>query len=135
MKILLDTHTIIWTLTGDERLGRTNEERILDTANSIYFSVVSLWEIALKNAKAPDKCPYDERVVYEQCIESGLELLGLSQEHVFALRTLRTKAGRTIANMDPFDRILIAQAKSERMRILSADTNFKNYDEKCILAI
>ena len=135
MKILLDTHAVIWALTGDKRLGVKNEELILDSSNSVYFSIVSLWEIAIKNAKAPDKCPYNERMVYEQCIESGYEMLELKPDHIFTLRSLNVKPQCTLSNMDPFDRVLISQAKSEGMHILSADSNFKNYDVPCIMEI
>ena len=135
MKLLLDTHVIIWAITGDGRLGKENEKLILDTSNQVYFSIVSLWEIAIKNAKSPGKCPYDERDVYENCLKSGFELLELPPEHIFTLRSLRVKPGCTLSNMDPFDRALISQAKSEGMRIMSADSNFKYYDEACILKI
>ena len=132
MKILLDTHAIIWALTDDKRLSARMKELILNPNNSVYFSSVSLWEIAIKNSKAPDKCPYNEQTIYGHCINSGFELLDLIPEHIFSLRTLRVKANCALSNMDSFDRILISQAKSEGMKIISADPNFANYDEECI---
>ena len=135
MKILLDTHAIIWALTGDARLKPENEKRILNPDNSVYFSTASLWEIAIKNGKAPEKCPYSERDIYEKCIASGYELLDVHPEDIFAVRTLRVKKDHSLLNMDPFDRLLLAQAKAEKMRLLSADRNFDNYDEACLLSI
>lgn len=135
MKILLDTHVIIWVLTDDKRLKKAVKKEILNESNIIYFSTASLWEIAIKNCKAPSKCPYNEKIIYEKCIETGLEPLEISRDHIFNVRNLKIKKGRELTNMDPFDRILISQAKTENMQLLSADINFDNYDENCIYKI
>ena len=135
MKILLDTHAIIWALTGDNRLGTQAKKLLLCPQNSVHFSIVSIWEIAIKNQKAPEKCPYNEQAIYNFCIDSGFEPLGLLPEHIYTTRCLKTKSGCALSNTDLFDRILISQAKAEGMQILSADSNFKNYDEACIITI
>ena len=133
MKILLDTHVIIWTLTNDPRLSPAVRKMILSPENIIAFSTVSLWEIALKNQKSPDKCPYREREILQYCLASGYECMNILPSHVLALRELQVKEGRTLSNLDPFDRLLIAQAKAENCVILSHDSNLENYQEKCIL--
>ena len=135
MKLLLDTHAVIWALTGDPQLTEKARELILDPDNTVYVSAVSLWEIALKNQKAPRLCPYHEREILEYCRRAGYLEMDVRPAHVLAVRDLRVKPDRTLTNHDPFNRMLIAQAKAERCRLLSHDRNFEFYDEDCILVI
>ena len=135
MKILLDTHVIIWVLTDDPRLSDKARELVCSPENILYYSVASLWEIAVKNLKSPQKCPYHETDVMEYCREAGYLSLDIQAHHIQGVRTLKLREGRYLANMDPFDRLLISQAKTEGCLILSHDTCFDNYDEKCILHI
>ena len=135
MKLLLDTHAIIWALTGDPRLPESAVKAILSPENIVFFSAASLWEIAVKNQKKPDICPYREDEIFRLCIASGYEPLDIRPGHVIAVRDLRTREGRTPGNYDSFDRLLIAQAKTENCILLSHDSNFANYDEKCIRLI
>lgn len=135
MNILLDTHVIIWALTDDERLPVQVKEVISDNNNLVYYSIASLWEIAIKHYKMPDKCPYDEKTIAQYCKCAGYFELAIKQEHIEAIKALKVKKNVQLCNYDPFDRILLSQAKSEGMRIISHDTNFDNYDEKCIVRI
>ena len=135
MKILPDTHVIIWALTNDPQLSPQARALITDPGNMVFVSAVSLWEIALKNQKAPHLCPYHEAEILEYCVRAGYLVTDIKAAHILSVRTLRVKAGRTVANQDPFDRLLIAQAKSEGCALLSHDRNFENYDEPCIIAI
>ncbi len=135
MKILLDTHVIIWVLTDDPRLSDQARNLILSPNNIVLYSTASLWEIALKNQKNPEKCPYNEMEIMAYCSEAGYLPLDIQPHHVQAVRSLKVKEGRYLSNTDPFDRILIAQAKTEDCRILSHDACFENYDEKCICMI
>ncbi len=132
MRILLDTHVIIWALTNDPRLPDGARGLIVSSDHSICFSVVSLWEIALKNQKSPAKCPYSEREILSFCIAAGYEPMNLLPAHVLAIRDLQLREGCVPDNLDPFDRLLIAQAKAEGCRLLSHDRNFVNYSEGCI---
>ena len=133
MKILLDTHIIIWALTNDPRLSASARPMILAPENMICFSTVSLWEIAIKNQKSPEKCPYHEKEIMDYCIASGYEPMYLQPEHVLGIRGLQVREGRALSNLDPFDRILIAQAKAENCLLLTHDSNFENYREKCVI--
>jgi PIN domain nuclease of toxin-antitoxin system len=135
MKILLDTHMIIWALTNDAQLSCKAREMILDPENVVCCSTVSLWEIAIKNQKNPEKCPYHEKRILEYCMAAGYELIQIIPSHVLAIRSLRIRDGRTLINTDPFDRLLIAQAKAEECVLLSHDRNFENYQEKCICPV
>ena len=133
MKILLDTHVIIWALTDDPRLSKAARIAITDPANTIYYSLASIWEIAIKNAKTPERCPYNEKEIADLCDKSGFLSLGITLDHICGLRELKAK--NELSNHDPFDRLLISQAKSDNMKLFSHDTNFDNYDEKCIYKI
>ena len=107
MKILLDTHAIIWVLTDDRNLSKKAREAIANPANVIYYSLASIWEIAIKNAKSPDKCPYNEKEIADLCDKSGFLSLDITLNHIQGLRDLRVKSGKELSNHDPFDRILM----------------------------
>ena len=132
MKILLDTHVIIWSITNDPRLSASARSLILSPENMVFFSTVSLWEIAIKNQKSPEKCPYHEKDILDYCIASGYEPVYLLPRHVLGIRTLHVREGRVLSNQDPFDRILLAQARAENCLLLTHDSHFENYGEKCI---
>lgn len=132
MKILLDTHVILWALTNDHRLSAEAREMIVSASNSICYSTVSLWEIAVKNQKAPEKCPYHERDINHFCEMAGFEPLPVLPEHVMGMRDLRIREGHYSGNLDPFDRMLISQAKTENCILISHDMNFQHYDEPCV---
>ena len=135
MKLLLDTHVLIWALTDDPRLSGDARRLISDPENLVCFSVASLWEIAIKNQKRPEKCPYHEKEVSEFCAQAGFQILAVLKEHVLALRELKIVPGGKLLNMDPFDRILIAQARCESGFLLTHDANLANYLEPCVRMI
>ena len=135
MNILLDTHVIIWALTNDPRLTDEARALITDPENIVMISTVSLWEIAVKNQKAPRLCPYHEKEILEYCVKAGYLVADIKAKHVLEIRGLRTRPGAVLTNYDPFDRMLIAQAKSEKYMLLSHDRNFEYYGEDCIRAI
>lgn len=135
MKILLDTHAVIWSLTDDPHLSPEARALILGGENLVIVSAASLWEIAIKSQKVPSLCPYHEKDVLNYCRLSGYELLPVRPEHVLQVRSLRVKAGHVLSNQDPFDRILLAQAKEEHAILLTHDRIFAHYDESCIRQI
>ena len=135
MKLLLDTHMILWALTNDPQLSCKAREMISDPENVICCSTVSLWEIAIKNQKSPEKYPYNEKKILEYCLAAGYEVIHILPSHILTIRNLRIRDGRTLSNLDPFDRLLIAQAKTEECVLLSHDRNFENYLEKCIFPV
>lgn len=132
MKLLPDTHMIIWALTNDPQLPCAAREMINSPDNVVFFSAVSLWEIAIKNQKNPEKCPYHEQDVLRYCMESGFEPMNILPSHVLAVRSLKVRPGRMLSNLDPFDRLLVAQAKAEDCVFLSHDRNVENYEERCV---
>ncbi len=123
MKILLDTHIIIWFLEDNNRLKRQYIDLIVNPLNIIYFSPVSLAEIAIKASK--NKLKYPDEIV-TICIDQGLEELRLTSKHCVLLKEL------PYFHHDPFDRLLLVQAKSENMHLMTEDHIFHHYDVNVI---
>lgn len=134
MNLLLDTHIAIWALNDDPALSEKARELILDPDNTIYYSTVSVWEVLLKHTRRPDSIPFNEKDFSEGCQEAGFFPLGLADKHVLAVRTLSRPADIKEHN-DPFDRLLVAQAKVENMSFLTHDELIPGYEEKCIISV
>jgi PIN domain nuclease of toxin-antitoxin system len=127
MKALVDTHTFVWALLKDRRLSRTAKRTLTSDTDELVFSLVSLWEIAIK-MKIGKFNDLGSSVAYirDEMTEYGIELLPIRYEHILKLETLPLHHG------DPFDRLLIAQAIAESLPILTGDKKFKAYDVKLI---
>lgn len=134
MKILLDTHMIIWVLTDSLRLPKKARELILHDNNEIYISVVSLWEIEIKRLSKPDKMPFTSQIISDYCSTSGYRLLQLKEESIYKLSELSRPETEPV-HKDPFDRMLICQAMSENMSLLTHDSLIKGYDVSNILFV
>ena len=83
MKILLDTHILLWALSGDPRLPEKAEKMILDRRNDIYYSLASLWEIEIKHLAHPEALPVTAKEISEYCIQAGYQSLCQSERHIF----------------------------------------------------
>ena len=134
MNLLLDTHLLIWALNEDERLPERARQLILDPTNAIYYSAVSVWEIAIKHAIRPDNVSFTGRELSEFCQEAGFTSLPVRDRHVFALETLSRTEGAP-PHHDPFDQMLIAQAKAENMTLLTHDALLPYYGEPCVVFV
>lgn len=133
MNLLLDTHIAIWALNDDPALSEKARELILDPDNTIYYSSVSVWEVLLKHERHPDNIPFDEKDFSEGCREAGFVPLSLVEKHVLAVHTLSRPADSKEHN-DPFDRLLLAQAKVENLSFLTHDELIPGYTEACIVS-
>lgn len=118
MRLLLDTHILLWALTDSPRL-RNLGPRLVSADNEVYFSVASLWEIAIKARIG--KLAADAAEVRGAALASGFTELAILGPHVEALAALPPH------HRDPFDRILVAQANAEPMRLLTADATVAGY--------
>lgn len=134
MNLLLDTHIAIWALNDDPALSEKAREMILDPDNSIYYSAISVWEVLLKHARRPESIPFNEADFSEGCKEAGFIPLSLSDKHILAVSTLSRPSDIKEHN-DPFDRLLIAQAKVENLSFLTHDELIPGYGEKCIVSV
>ena len=134
MNILLDTHILIWALNEDPRLPEKARELILDENNAVYYSSVSIWEISIKHAVHPENVAFTGKELSQYCQEAGFLQVEMRDRHVFALEKI-TRAEGAPPHHDPFDRMLIAQAKAENMSFITHDSLLPYYEEKCIIAV
>ena len=124
MRILLDTHALLWEANGS--LSPSALALLEDTANQLYFSAVSIWEIELKRKRLNT----DPKIFYQNLLQSGYRELPLTSRHILNLSQLPH------LHSDPFDRILLAQALSEQIYLLTDDDALKRYSTlvDCILS-
>ena len=134
MNLLLDTHILIWALNEDPRLPVKAREMILDEDNVVYYSSVSIWEISIKHSFHPDNVEFSGKELAQFCQEAGFLPVEMKGKHVFALETITRSEGAPVHH-DPFDRMLIAQAKAENMSFITHDSLLPYYDEKCIILV
>ena len=134
MNLLLDTHVLIWALNEDQRLSEKARELILDPDNAIYYSSVSIWEVAIKHAIHPENVTFTGNELSQYCQEAGFLSVEIRDSHVFALETI-SRPDDAPPHHDPFDRMLIAQAKAENMSFLTHDSLLPYYNEKCIISV
>ena len=118
MRLLLDTHVVLWQLEGSRRISRAAQEAI-EQATELFFSVVSFAEIGVKAAVGKLSVPSDLR---EHVSRSGLQVLRLDADHGLAVAKL------AVHHRDPFDRLLVAQARSEQLAIVTSDRRIAAYD-------
>lgn len=122
MKLLLDTQVFIWWDSESDKLPRRVLELCEDEANILVLSVASIWEMQIKAQLG--KLDLDrplQQIVREQQDDNRLEILPVEAAHIFGLQALAAH------HKDPFDRLLIAQAMTEGMPILTVDAMFKRY--------
>lgn len=122
MSYLLDTHTFIWFINGDTSLPVKVIKEIKDLNNQCFISIASIWEIAIKSKLNKLTLLSDFDKIIEFLDVNQIEILPISFNHILALNNLE------FHHRDPFDRILIAQAISEELILLSKDKNFSFYD-------
>jgi PIN domain nuclease of toxin-antitoxin system len=123
MKLLLDTHVAIWALRTPERIGADARRLIADEGNDVVISVVTIWEIAIKRrlGDRPGRPPFSSDDAIRYFGDAGYDLLTVSPAHATAVEHLPLLHG------DPFDRLLVAQALTEPLRLMSADERVLAY--------
>ena len=122
MRVLLDTHALLWWLSDDTALTRSARKTIADTKNTLIVSAASAWEIATKVRLGRLPSANDLAADFSGHLDrDGFELLAISAEHGIRAGLLPGP------HKDPFDRMLIAQAQAENMPIISNETLFETY--------
>ena len=134
MRYLLDTHILFWSMSDEGKLSEQVLSMVNDPENEIMFSSASVWEVVIKHDKNPAGMPVGGQEFLEGCLEAGFMPLPIENHHVLAVSTLIRKEGEPPHN-DPFDRILIAQAKSEGVTLITHDRLLEGYGEKCVLKV
>jgi PIN domain nuclease of toxin-antitoxin system len=118
-RALLDTHTLLWALTGRERLSRAAQDAIGDPASRVVVSAATLWEIAIKRSIGKLRAPAD--IARRLTTTGRVELLPVLPRHAEAVADLPWH------HRDPFDRLLVAQALLEGLTIISSDRQLAAY--------
>lgn len=124
MKLLLDTHILLWMLAGSDRLGIEARMLIEDGANQSFASTISVWEVAVKWALrrgAPGDMPISGGDFLIELSKAGIDVLTSTPAHAVALDDLPLLHG------DPFDRLLLATARAEAMTLFTRDAALAQY--------
>lgn len=121
MNLLLDTHLLLWAASMPERLSNTARDLLLDPSNELVFSAASLWEVSIKRALGRTDFNVDPRRLWRMLLVSGYRELPVTCEHTVAVLDLPP------LHKDPFDRILVAQARTENLQLLTVDSAVANY--------
>lgn len=121
MKLLLDTHVLLWAAGEPDKLPREAREMLSVPDNALFFSAASLWEVAIKNGLGRDDFAVDARLLRRGLLDNGYSELPVASEHAVALDALPP------IHRDPFDRMLICQAVVEGITLLTADDIVARY--------
>jgi PIN domain nuclease of toxin-antitoxin system len=121
VKLLLDTHLLLWSAGQPDRLSTDAKKLIEGPENELLFSAASLWEVIIKRGLGRDDFKVDARLLRRGLLDNGYGELPIGSEHVIAIESLPP------LHKDPFDRILIAQAAVEGITLLTSDPLVASY--------
>jgi PIN domain nuclease of toxin-antitoxin system len=121
MKLLLDTHLLLWAAGEPRRLSKPARALIDNPENELLFSAASLWEVAIKGGLGREDFKVDARLLRRGLLDNGYRELPISSDHVVATESLPP------IHRDPFDRILVAQATVEGITLLTIDSLVSQY--------
>jgi PIN domain nuclease of toxin-antitoxin system len=130
VRLLLDTHIALWFVLGNEKLARPARDLIADPANDVFFSIVSLLEIAIKNNLrkfGAHSIGLRMAEAQELFLADGFQSLDLRPSHLAVIEAL------PLHHKDPFDRLLIAQAQAERLQLMTVDRRLTEYGDAVLL--
>lgn len=134
MRMLIDTHIAVWAVLNDPKLPQKAKDMLLDEDNEIFYSTASVWEITIKHMLHPDKLRMSGSLLEKGCEDNGYIVLPVFNQHVSALETLKRPENAPKHN-DPFDRILVAQAKAENLMFLTHGSLIPYYGEPFIIPV
>jgi PIN domain nuclease of toxin-antitoxin system len=126
LNILLDTHIALWAITDDPKLPAKARDLIVAPRNTVWVSVVSIWEIAIKHGLGRGDMPVSSMDALNYFRQAGYRFLGIELEHAAAVEALPSH------HQDPFDRMLVAQALAEPMRLITHDATVARYSDTII---
>lgn len=121
MKLLLDTHLLLWAAGDPRRLSTAARKLVNDSRNELLFSAASLWEITIKNGLGRTDFRVDPLLLRRGLVDNGYAELAITGEHVVAVGSLPT------IHKDPFDRLMVAQSIVESMTLLTSDPLLAKY--------
>jgi PIN domain nuclease of toxin-antitoxin system len=121
VRVLIDTHLLLWTVASSRRLPKAARSLILDAANDVFYSAASVWEVSIKSTLGRTGLKADPTVLVRALAQSGFSELPVTAAH--AARVARLPA----IHRDPFDRLLVAQSLAEPMTLLTNDAVLVGY--------
>ena len=121
MKLLLDTHLLLWAAGDAKQLPKAARKLIENLDNELLFSAASLWEIAIKRALGREDFRVEPRLLRRALADNGYSELAITSEHVIGIDQLPS------SHKDPFDRLLVAQALVEGITLLTSDAQLTSY--------
>ena len=127
MKVLLDTHILLWAAADSASLSEKAREILLSGSAELHFSAASIWEVAIKMGLGRPDFAVDPRQLRRGLLSNGYLELPITGEHAVEVSELED------LHKDPFDRILIAQAKVEGMQLVTADKLVAQYPGNILL--
>lgn len=134
MRYLLDTHILFWAMSEENKIPEKILDLINNRENAIFFSIASVWEVVIKHEKNPQKMPVSGQKFLNECFNAGFIPLSIEYDHVLAVSNLHRSNNEPQHN-DPFDKLLISQAKVEEMIFIAHDKLLAGYSEKCVMTI
>lgn len=136
MKYFCDTHILLWALEDDVKLPSKARDIILDESSEIFYSFVNVWEVAIKYALQKEDFKFSPEDFVQFCGEAGYIPFDTTFDHAYALNSLNYDLTRAPEkHNDPFDRLLLAQAKVEGMKFITHDHLIPFYNEPCVLSV
>ena len=127
MKLLLDTHILLWAAGDSRRLSTTAKDLIEDDGNSLNFSVASIWEVVVKDMLGKADFRADPAKLRENLLANGYAEVSIASAHALAIRQLPP------IHRDPFDRMLVAQTIVEEATLVTADSTVSRYPASIVL--
>ncbi len=121
MRLLLDTHPLVWAMGSPQRLPAALAEMLEDPAHTPVFSVASLWELLIKRALGRPDFTVQPAVLRRALLDGGWQELAIEAHHAFAVASLPP------LHRDPFDRLLLAQASADGLLLITADQQLAQY--------
>jgi PIN domain nuclease of toxin-antitoxin system len=121
LRVLLDTHLLLWTVASSRRLPKAARSIILDAANELFYSAASVWEVAIKSALRRADFKADPAALVRALAQSGFSELPVTAAHATRVAAMRA------IHRDPFDRLLVAQSLAEPMTLLTNDAALVRY--------
>jgi PIN domain nuclease of toxin-antitoxin system len=127
VNILLDTHIALWAIADSPKLPAAARDLILAQTSTIFVSVASIWEIGIKFSLQRGDMPVSGKAALHYFREAGYRILPVEAEHAAAVEAL------PLHHQDPFDRLLVAQALTEPLRLISHDRQVARYSDTIVL--
>jgi PIN domain nuclease of toxin-antitoxin system len=124
MRLLVDTHILIWFLEGNPSLTQPRQQLIIDSDNEVFVSIACLWEIAIKISTGKLNLSLSMKEIVDYLGEENFNILSITSEHIIEVEKFH------FHHKDPFDRILAAQAKVESLVLITDDKYMKLYGVK-----